>query len=143
MLRALLVSTVLLTGFGTNSDALALTKTRDLPVTISVEDRDGAPIATAHIRNPEEALLHNVNHETGRWTASAIYQKDGTRVPFEKKQDLTFEVSAAGYQTSLVQFRLRKRLNLVRVILVPIDFTNDPEPDDEPFVTFHRPKPID
>jgi hypothetical protein len=141
MLRTLLFSAGLLGGLGTSPEVQA--KTRDVPVTLAVQDPTGAPIPTAHIRHPEEALLHDVNHETGRWSASAIYLEDGTRVAFENKQDLTFEISAPGYQSSLVQFRLRKRLNQVRVTLVPIDFTTDPEAEDEPFISFHRSIPID
>ena len=94
MLRNLLFSATLIAGITTSTDASALTKSREFPVTVTVQDPSGAPIPTAHIRHPEEAMLHDVNHETGRWTGEAIYLKDGTRVPFENKQELSFEVSA-------------------------------------------------
>lgn len=141
MLRNLLFSATLVGGIVNSSEASALTKSADIPISIAVQSPDEAPIPTAHIRHSEEAMLHDVNHETGRWSGDSLYLKDGTRVPFKNKQVLRFDVSAPGYQSSVVEFRLRKRMNHVRVILTPIDFDTDIEIADEPNINFYRSRP--
>ena len=142
MLRGLLFSTVLL-GTMAASEPAEAKKSKDLPVTIAVIDESGQPIASATIRAQQEAMNHNVNHETGRWTADSFYLADGSRVAFAPKQDLEFEITAPGYVSSQVQFRLRKRKNLITVTLRPLDLEADPEEIEDPIISFARSRPID
>jgi hypothetical protein len=143
MLRHLLFSATLIGNIALSEEASALGTSQDLPVTIEVLSPSGTPIATASVRNAQEAMRHDVNHETGRWSGDSLYLKDGTRLPFRNKQELHFEVSAPGFESSLVHLKLRKRRNQVRVVLTPIDFDSNIETQEEPDIPFYRSIPLE
>lgn len=114
-----------------------------VPVEVRVVDAAGNPIPTAVVRHPEEAERHRVNTVTGAWTGKVLYLPDGTALSFAKGMELTFEVSAPGYQTATVRYLVRKRKN---VIIVNLDeMTDDTEAVDPMSITiqFGRDKPID
>lgn len=113
-------------------------------VTIRVLDPQGAPIPTAVIRHTEEQERHRVNAETGEWPANVFYLPDGTEILILKGMQLTFEVSAPGYQNLKVQYLVRKRKNLVPVTLQPMLLEMDTEEntDDVP-IQFGRDRPIE
>jgi hypothetical protein len=114
-----------------------------IPVTVEVRDVGGQPIATAVVRHPDERHPHPVNTETGRWTAPALYLPDGSEIIFAKGMELEFEVSAPGYKNARVKYFVRKRKNVVPVVLEPMDLDLDAEDVDDPIIQFGRDKPID
>ena len=115
-----------------------------IPVTVQVVDVDGVGIPTAVVRHPMEADRHRVNTETGRWTASILYMPNGDEMIFAKNMELEFEVSAPGYENATVKYIVRKRKNLVPVVLNKMDFTMDDDEDlDDPVIQFGRDKPLD
>jgi hypothetical protein len=140
MTRAII--TVLGALFLTSSVAIA--EDIGIPVTVQVVDIEGVPIATAVVRHPMEADRHRVNTETGRWTASILYMPNGDELIFEKNMELEFEVSAPSYENATVKYIVRKRKNLVPVVLNKMDFTMDDDEDlDDPVIQFGRDKPLD
>ncbi|MBT3218297.1 MAG: hypothetical protein HN348_04345 [Proteobacteria bacterium] len=113
-------------------------------VTVQVFDADGAPISHAGVRHPEEKDIHKVNVETGAWTASVLYLPQGDELVFAKKMELEFEVSAAGYKNALVKYKVRKRKNILRVVLEDNEALADGESSyEDPIVAFGRDKPLD
>lgn len=115
-----------------------------IPVTVQVTDEAGAPIPTAVVRHPEEADRHRVNTETGRWVASVLYLPDGSELVFEKGKELEFEVSAPGYANARVKYFVRKRKNLVPVVLQKMELKLEEDDDmEDPVIQFGRDKPID
>ena len=115
-----------------------------VPVTVQVLDTEGNPVPTAVVRHPQEESRHRVNTETGKWTDSVLYLPNGDELVFEKGMELEFEISAPGYQNARVKYFVRKRKNLVPVVLqkMELDLTEDEEMDD-PVIQFGRDKPID
>ena len=115
-----------------------------VPVTVQVLDTVGQPVPTAVVRHPNEESRHRVNTETGKWTDSVLYLPNGDELIFEKGMELEFEISAPGYQNARVKYFVRKRKNLVPVVLqkMELDLTEDEEQDD-PVIQFGRDKPID
>lgn len=114
-----------------------------IPVTIQVSDPEGAAIPTAVVRHPREQDRHRVNTETGQWKASVLYLPDGDELIFEKGMTLQFEVSAPGYVNANVTYVVRKRKNVVPVILKKMVFDLQDDTMDEPTIQFGRDKPID
>ncbi|MEO0603996.1 MAG: hypothetical protein AAF211_21345, partial [Myxococcota bacterium] len=78
-----------------------------VPVTVRVLDDTGDPLATAVVRHREEKDRHRVNAETGEWTARVLYLPDGRERFIEKGMELDLEVSAPGYRTERVLYRVR------------------------------------
>jgi len=116
-----------------------------IPVTVHVTDAEQIPIATAVVRHPSEQDRHRVNTETGKWVASVLYLPNGDELIFAKGMELEFEISAPGYKNLRVTYFVRKRKNVVPVILEKMDFDLDAEEDevDDPVIQFGRDKPID
>lgn len=115
-----------------------------VPVTVQVVDTAGAPIPTAVVRHPNEEARHRVNTETGKWTDSVLYMPNGDELVFEKGMELEFEISAPGYQNARVKYYVRKRKNLVPVVLQQMELELTEEEDmDDPVIQFGRDKPID
>lgn len=122
----------------------ALAKDDDgIPVTVEVLDTEGKPISTAVVRHPDEADRHRVNTETGRWSAAVLYLPNGDEIIFKKGMELEFEVSAPGYKNARVKYFVRKRKNLVPVVLEKMDFKLEVDDEDDPVIQFGRDKPID
>jgi hypothetical protein len=114
-----------------------------VPVTVQVLDEEGAPVATAVVRHPQEADRHRVNTFDGKWTADVLYLPDGSELVFLKGLELELEVSAPGYINERVKYVIRKRKNLVSVVLRKMDFSLDVEEEEDPVIQFGRDKPID
>lgn len=114
-----------------------------VPVTLRILDAEGAPIATAVVRHPEEKARHRVNAETGEWSDRILYMEDGSELPFEKGTILVFEVSAPGYRNARIQFVVKKRKNVFVVTLEKLDIVVDPDEEEDPFIQFGRDKPVD
>lgn len=136
-----LVGVVLIGGVGLPSSAIA-GPLDPVPVTIKVIDPDGNPIVSATIRHPEEKVLHSVNHETGEWTESVLYLANGKEIVFLKDQTVILEISAVGYMSQSVRYLIRKRKNVIPVVLqpIPIDTTED---GMDPQINFRRDRPIE
>jgi len=113
-------------------------------VTVEVIDVAGQPIQTAVVRHPSEQDRHRVNTATGRWEASVLYLPNGDELVFLKGMELTFEVSAPGYENFTATYIVRKRKNVAQVVLqkMDIDLSED-EALDAPIIQFGRDKPID
>lgn len=89
-------------------------RAQDLGVPVTLEVRDAARdilVPTATVTSPLEGEPHAVNTETARWTDSVLYLPDGSELVFERRMEVTFEVSAPGYLTERVTVRLRRRRN--------------------------------
>ena len=115
-----------------------------IPVTIRVLDIEGSPVTTAVVRHPDEKDPHRVNSENGEWTNSVLYMPNGDEFIFEKGTQLEFEVSAPGYQTSRINYEVRKRRNTATVVLQKMELSLEDEGDDEDIVIqFGRDKPRD
>ncbi len=115
-----------------------------IPVTVHVTDIEGLPVATAVVRHPSEQDRHRVNTETGKWVASVLYLPNGDELVFIKGMELEFEISAPGYKNLRVTYFVRKRKNVVPVVLEKMEFDLDSEDDvDDPVIQFGRDKPID
>ncbi len=142
-LRSLGALSILAVGMMSSSGALAQEEI-GVPVTVWVTDTVGAPISTAVVRHPSEESRHRVNTETGKWTDSVLYLPNGDELIFEKGMELEFEISAPGYQNARVKYFVRKRKNLVPVVLqkMELDLTEETDMDD-PVIQFGRDKPID
>lgn len=115
-----------------------------IPVTVQVLDTSGAPVPTAVIRHPDEESRHRVNVETGKWTDSVLYLPNGDELIFEKGMELQFEISAPGYENQRVSYFVKKRKNLVPIVLrkMELDLTEEDDMED-PVIQFGRDKPID
>ncbi len=115
-----------------------------IPVTLRVTNAEGMPIATAKVRHPEEKQLHAVNTANGEWTESVLYMHDGSEFVFEKGTELTLEVSAPGYELMPVKYIVRKRRNVIPVMLIAMEIGPDCDDcEDVPSVHFGRDTPLD
>ena len=124
--------------------APALAEDVGIPVTVQVTDAMQLPIATAVVRHPSEQDRHRVNTETGKWVASVLYLPDGNELVFIKGMELEFEISAPGYKNARVTYFVRKRKNVVPVVLEKMEFDLESEDDvEDPVIQFGRDKPID
>lgn len=123
--------------------SVAFAQEEGIPVTVEVRDGEGAVVPTAVIRHPQEAEKHKVNTETGRWTEKVLYMSDGSEFIFRKGEILTFEVSAPGFKNASVTYVVRKRKNVISVVLEKMEFDLDEDYDQEPNINFGRDKPID
>jgi hypothetical protein len=139
MKRVILMG-LLLAGLGTAEAA----DDQGIPVTVQVLDAEGQPIPTAVVRHPEEADRHRVNTETGTTDIAILYLPDGTERIISKGMELEFEISAPGFQNARITYNVRKRRNLVPVILQKMDLDALMEDDEaDPVIQFGRDKPID
>lgn len=128
----LMLSTVLAAG-------CAAKGTVGTPVTLKILDEQEEPIPTAVIRHPEEADRHRVNAVDGSWTDEVLYMADGSELIFEPGLMLVFECSAAGYETQVIQYQVRRRKNDVIVSLRSLEF--DEDTIEEPMMSFGRDNP--
>ncbi len=108
-------------------------------VTIQVLDTKGSPIPTAVVRHPEEADPHRVNSLNGEWYASELYLPDGGEIIFQPGMDLKLEISAPGYMTRNIQYKIEKRKNDVPVTLDTLEV--DDSEIIAPTLEFGRDKP--
>jgi len=115
------------------------------PVSVKVVDSAGNPIPSAVVRHPDEKERHRVNMATGVWTGDAVYLEDGTELLFEKKLELTFEVSAPGYQNKRFGYLVKKRKNIALVTLDKLELDVEVSDDDEigPVIGFKHDNPRD
>jgi hypothetical protein len=124
--------------------ASAADEVEGINVKVIVTDVDGKPIATAVVRQPQEADRHRVNTFDGSWEAPVLYLPDGTELKFVKGMILDLEISAPGYVTQPIKYMVRARKNIVPVTLQKMQFNLGDDPDDEdPVIQFGRDKPID
>lgn len=127
----------------TSSVASAATE-EGIEVTVEVRDYDtNEVIPTAVVRHPEEAVRHRVNVKDGRWKDKILYLSDGTELVFTKGKSLTFEVSAPGYKNETATYVVRKRKNLVNVLLTKMEISLDEDFANEPNISFGRDRPLD
>ena len=85
-----------------------------------------------------------MNTETGAWTGSVLYLPNGDELIFQKNMILEFEISAPGYRNAQIKYQVRKRKNVVPVVLEKMDFNLDEDEDaDDPVIQFGRDKPLD
>lgn len=112
-------------------------------VSIQVVDADlGTPVATATLRHPFEEIRHSVNTASGTWQGYALYAPDGSEQLIERGDELAFDVSAPGYISQSVTYRVRRRKNTVVVVLEPMEVAvQDLEEDVQ--ITFARDVPLD
>ena len=113
-----------------------------VPVIIKVLDLEGEPVSTAVVRHPEEADRHRVNALTGEVPLSVLYLPDGGELIFKAGTTVTFEVSAPGFMTQIIQYDIRKRKNRLEVLLPPLPIEEDEE-IEEPLIQFGRDRPRD
>jgi len=122
--------------------ALAGSKSGDgTRVRIQVLDQEGAPVQTAVIRHPEEADRHRVNSVDGTWEDEVLYLPDGSPLLFLPGEVLVFEISAPGYETTVISYQVRRRGNDVKVTLAALAY--DSGDIDEPMMSFGRDVPRD
>lgn len=110
-----------------------------VPVRVIVKDVAGGPIQTAVIRHPQEQDRHRVNAVDGSWEASALYLPDGTELRFTSGMTLELEISAPGYMTQVFQYQVRKRKNVVEIVLPKIEMSDTNI--EEPVISFGRDEP--
>ena len=122
---------------------IAAAQDEGIPVTVQVMDAAGKPIATASIRHPEEEAKHRVNTETGEWTDQVLYMPNGDELLFTKGLVLEFEISASGYNNAHVKYEVRKRKNVVPVVLTEMALLTEDDEMEEPTTGFGRSVPID
>lgn len=115
-----------------------------IEVTVEVRDYDsGEVIPTAVVRHPDEAVRHRVNAKDGRWRERILYLADGSELIFTKGMSLTFEVSAPGYKNETATYVVRKRKNLVPVLLTKMEISLEEDFANEPTISFGRDRPLD
>ncbi|MBW1881230.1 MAG: hypothetical protein JRI25_14075 [Deltaproteobacteria bacterium] len=112
-----------------------------IPIEVRVMDPSQNPVATAVVRHPEEEERHRVNTVTGSWVGSILYLPDGSMLKFEKGMNVRFEISAPGYVTETVHYVVRKRKNVIEVMLEPMEVEEEIE-EEMPIIGFGRDKPI-
>ena len=98
-------------------------------VTIQVSDTGGDPIETAWVRLPGTEGRRNVEPLSGIWEASMLYTYDGDPVIFTKGMDLNLTVSAPGYVSQNIAYKVVARRNLVSIVLEEMekrDIVEDP-----------------
>jgi hypothetical protein len=144
MIVRTLVSALLFAALGWGTPDAKAADEVGVEVTVQVVDPAGVPVSTAVVRHPKEADRHRVNTETGRWVGQVLYMPDGGELVFQKGMELEFEVSAPGYQNMRVLYEVKKRKNLVEVVLQKMDVDQLMEDeDDDPVIQFGRDRPID
>jgi hypothetical protein len=112
---------------------------KDVPVRVVVHDAGGKPIPTAVVRQPQEMDRHRVNSVDGSWEASVLYLPDGTEMHFLPGLHLELEISAPGFLTQVLNYDVRKRRNVVEVVLPAV--TLDETEIEEPTIGFGRDEP--
>jgi len=90
------------------------------PLSLQVLDPQGRPVPRAFVRHPDEGIRHPVNRQTGAWEVGPLYLRDGTEMRHELGDVLTFQVSAPGYVTQIVEYRVSGLKNTVPIILDPL-----------------------
>lgn len=115
-----------------------------IEVTVEVRDYEtNEVVPTAVVREPREAVRHRVNVKDGRWRERVLYLADGSELVFTKGMHLTFEVSAPGYKNEIATYVVRKRKNIVPVLLTKMEIKLDEDYDNEPNISFGRDRPLD
>ncbi len=91
---------------------------------------DDQPIPTAVVRHYDSYReRHRVHTESGRWTASVLYLRDGTERVFQKGQLGQLQLTAPGFRPQTIAYVLPKRKsNTLTVYLTPWDPTSDGSP---------------
>ena len=112
-------------------------------LTVYVKDETGAPIATATVRHRLEASRNPVNAADGSWKASVLYLPDGTEHKFAPGIEEMIEVSAPGYLSANHTYLMRKRKNVIEVVLAKMELKMESDDEDDPVIQFGRDKPID
>lgn len=121
----------------------ALAQEGGVPVTVRVLKPDGAPLATASVRHPQEAERHPVNAATGEWTESILYMPDGSEFLFTAGTVLELEISAPGYVNQPIRYEIKKRKNLVPIVLQPMKMVETEDDLEGPVIQFGRDKPLE
>lgn len=115
-------------------------------LTVKVLDAEtGAPIPTAVVRHPDEADRHQVNAQTGEWTASVLYMPDGRELAFTKGTELVFEVSAPGYMNQKFVYVVKgRKKQALKIPMQKMDMDSllGGGEDEDPVIQFGRDKPI-
>ena len=115
-----------------------------IEVTVEVRDYDtNEVVPTAVVRHPEEAVRHRVNVKDGRWREKILYLADGSELVFTKGLTLMFEVSAPGYKNETATYTVRKRKNVIEVLLTKMEISLDEDFENEPNISFGRDRPLD
>ncbi len=126
--------------------SFAFAQDRGIPVTVVVQDVEGAPIPSAQIRHLEEDQKHRVNTEDASWTADVIYLAGGEPLVFRKKMRLPLEVTAPGFRSRTVELLVRKKPSKNRLVvrLERLDLQVDQTLQESgPSIGFRRDKPLD
>ena len=80
------------------------------------------------------------NALTGEVPLSVLYLPDGGKLIFKAGTTVTFEVSAPGFMTQIIQYDIRKRKNRLEVLLTRYIEEDEIE---EPLIQFGRDRPRD
>ncbi len=139
MFRRLLALFVVVLAFVTVSPAFAAKDAAGVPVRVVVKDPEGKPIATAVVRHPLEQDRRRVNAVDGSWEGNALYMPDGSELRFTSGMTLELEISAPGYMTKVFQYQVRKRKNVVEIVLPKIEMSDTNI--EEPVISFGRDEP--
>lgn len=139
MFRRLLALFVVVFAFVTVSPAFAAKDAAGVPVRVVVKDPEGKPIATAVVRHPLEQDRRRVNAVDGSWEGNALYMPDGSELRFTSGMTLELEISAPGYMTKVFQYQVRKRKNVVEIVLPKIEMSDTNI--EEPVISFGRDEP--
>jgi hypothetical protein len=139
MFRRLLALFVIVLAFVTVSPAFAAKDAAGVPVRVVVKDPEGKPIATAVVRHPLEQDRRRVNAVDGSWEGNALYMPDGSELRFTSGMTLELEISAPGYMTKVFQYQVRKRKNVVEIVLPKIEMSDTNI--EEPVISFGRDEP--
>ena len=139
MFRRLVALFVIVLSFVTASPALAAKDASGVPVRVVVKDPEGKPIATAVVRHPLEQDRRRVNAVDGSWEGNALYMPDGSELRFTAGMTLELEISAPGYMTKVFQYQVRKRKNVVEIVLPKIEMSDTNI--EEPVISFGRDEP--
>ncbi|MEZ4317169.1 MAG: hypothetical protein R3F61_06685 [Myxococcota bacterium] len=120
------VSTGLPEPFEPGSADLPSPPRRPASLTIRAVDAQQQIVPTATIRFVGEGDLHRVHSETGLWTGTVLYDRDGSERYFEKGSLVTFLVAAPGYAPSKVSYVVSgRRKGFVTVRLDEKSFAAD------------------
>jgi hypothetical protein len=68
---------------------------------------------------------------------------DGTEFIFLKDLDIPLEVTAPGFESQAVVYRVRKRKNVATIPLKKLDLSALEAEDEDPVISFGRNKPRD
>ena len=145
-IRSGLIAAALSFGLIAPSGAAAADRDEEISVTIQVlDERTKAPIPTAAIRHVPEPDRHPVNAETGAWSDSAFTGPEGEVQPFGAGMRPTVDVSAPGYITRTIDYKVRKRAskNVITVLLAPQALTVEASEIEGIGIQFKVDKPLD